>query len=77
MDLYDLPVAGAAFTACCGGNLQSEHETCLEIAHIPGSAEGFVIRDTKPEGAGRELRVSGAELDAFVLGVAGDRGLNL
>ncbi|MDT0341581.1 DUF397 domain-containing protein [Streptomyces litchfieldiae] len=76
-DLYDLPIEGADFTNFCGGNLSGEHESCVEVARIPGEAAAFAIRDSKPEGAGRELRFTGAELDEFVIGYATRRGLKL
>lgn len=74
--LYDLPLDGVEFTNYCGGNLQSEHESCIGIARIPGT-DGFVLRDTKPEGADRELRVTADELRDFVRGAASDVGLTL
>jgi hypothetical protein len=50
-DLYQMPSSGAKFTSFCGGNLQSENESCLEFAPIPGSGSAFIIRDTKAPGA--------------------------
>lgn len=76
-DLYQMPSSGAKFTKFCGGNLQSENESCVEIAPIPGSASAFIMRDTKTEGSGRELRFTGQELDTFVRGYAAQRGLIL
>jgi Domain of unknown function (DUF397) len=76
-DLYQMPSSGAEFTRFCGGNLQSENESCVEVASIPGSAPAFIIRDTKAQGAGRELRFTGLELDNFVRGYAAQRGLTL
>jgi hypothetical protein len=76
-DLYQMPTNGAEFTRFCGGNLQSEHEACVELAPIPGSDSAFVVRDTKAEGSGRELRFTGDELDTFVRGYAAQRGLTL
>jgi hypothetical protein len=75
-DLYQMPSSGAKFTRFCGGNLQSEHESCVEIAQIPGTP-AFIVRDTKAEGPGRELRFTGQELDTFVRGYAAQRGLTL
>ncbi len=63
-NLYEKPINGATFTTC-GGNLGGEHETCAELAQIPGT-DGFVLRDTKPEGKGRELRFDKAEMDGLV-----------
>jgi hypothetical protein len=76
-DLYQMPSSGAKFTRFCGGNLQSEHESCVELAQIPGSASAFIVRDTKAEGSGRELRFTAQELDSFALGYAAQRGLPL
>ena len=76
-DLYQIPTSGAEFTKFCGGNLQSDHEACMAIAPLPGPAPAFIIRDTKPEGSGRELRFTGQELDNFVRGYAAQRGLSL
>ena len=66
-DLYQMPSSGAKYTRFCGGNLQSEHESCVEIALIPGSASAFIVRDAKAEGLGRELRFTAQELDNFAL----------
>ncbi|WP_043471050.1 DUF397 domain-containing protein [Kitasatospora sp. MBT66] len=75
-DLYTLPeVTSGLFVRQCGGNLESESETCVSLAAIPGAADGFAIRDSKEEGAGRELRFSAAELDAFACRWVADRGL--
>jgi hypothetical protein len=76
-DLYQMPSSGANFTRYCGGNLQSENESCVEMAAIPGSAGGFIIRDSKTEGSGRELRFTAQELDTFVRGYAAQRRLTL
>jgi hypothetical protein len=76
-DLYQMPSSGAQFTRFCGGNLQSENESCVEIAPVPGSASAFIVRDTKAQGPSRELRFTGQELDNFVRGYAAQRGLTL
>ncbi|MDT0446754.1 DUF397 domain-containing protein [Streptomyces johnsoniae] len=77
-NLYGVPLdAGALFTNYCGGNLGGEHETCVEITQIPGASIGYVLRDGKPEGVGRELRFFADELDDFVRGYARERGLTL
>ncbi|SDJ74143.1 DUF397 domain-containing protein [Streptomyces indicus] len=76
-DLYRLPVDGAQFENFCGGNLQGEHESCVDVAAIPGTESGFVVRDSKPEGAGVELRFTAAELDDFAAGWTKMRGLAL
>ena len=76
-DLYQMPSSGAEFTKYCGGNLQSENEACVEIAPIPGSDSAFIVRDSKAQGSGRELRFTGQELDTFARGYAAQRGLTL
>ncbi|MHC5705172.1 DUF397 domain-containing protein [Streptomyces tirandamycinicus] len=50
-NLYSLPVQGTQFQNFCGGNLQGEHESCVEVGQIPGSVSSYVLRDNKPEGA--------------------------
>ncbi|MBT2445044.1 DUF397 domain-containing protein [Streptomyces sp. ISL-36] len=74
-DLYNRPIDGAEFTKFCGGNVGGEHETCIEFAQIPGTTDGFVLRDTKPAGAGLHLRATVSELDNFALGWAKSRRL--
>ncbi|MEU9115760.1 DUF397 domain-containing protein [Streptomyces sp. NPDC048483] len=74
-NVYDTPINDARFTTFCGGNLGGEHETCLSIAEVPGVTGAFVLHDTKPEGAGRELRATAQELDTFALGWVRERGL--
>lgn len=76
-EIYNLPVEGASFQRHCGGNLQGEHESCVEYGQIPGATAAYILRDSKPEGAGKELRFTEAELDAFVVGYAAQRGLKL
>ncbi|MFE4329198.1 DUF397 domain-containing protein [Streptomyces sp. NPDC056831] len=77
-NLYTLPAAtNGTFENFCGGNLNGEHESCIDVAAIPGATEAFALRDSKPEGAGQELRVTAAEVDDFVLGWAKKRGLAL
>ncbi|MGA5818405.1 hypothetical protein ACPC54_11160 [Kitasatospora sp. NPDC094028] len=49
----------------------------MSLAAIPGAHDGYVLADTKPEGAGRELRMTGAELDAFALTWVSSRGLSV
>ncbi|WP_307715447.1 DUF397 domain-containing protein [Streptomyces sp. V4I23] len=48
---------------------------CVDFAAIPGAADSFIVRDSKPEGAGKELRYTGSELDDFALGWVKRRGL--
>jgi hypothetical protein len=66
MNLYDLPTNGEP-RAFCGGNLQGEHESCLAVTPLADGA-GYALTDTKTEGAGRELRMTPAELDRFAHG---------
>ncbi|MFG2624788.1 DUF397 domain-containing protein [Streptomyces sp. NPDC048473] len=75
-NLYSLPVPEAvAFDRYCGGNLGGSNETCVDFAAIPGADSSFAIRDSKPEGTGRELRFTAAELDTFATGWLKRRGL--
>jgi hypothetical protein len=76
-DLYQIPANGAKFATFCGGNLQSDQESCVQVAQIPGSTPGVILRDSKPEGSGRELRFTTQEMDNFVKGYAAQRGLSL
>lgn len=73
-NLYQKPPLGA-FTTFCGGNQQEENqESCVSVGEIDG---GVILRDTKPEGAGRELRFSHGEIASFVRGYAIEHGLSL
>jgi hypothetical protein len=76
MDLYYIPTPATPPRAYCGGNLGGEHETCVRLAALPGT-DGWVLSDSKDGGAGRELRFTTAELDAFARGWAAERGLSL
>ncbi|WP_033347341.1 DUF397 domain-containing protein [Kitasatospora aureofaciens] len=76
-NLYELPIDGAVFARQCGGNLQSDNESCVDLAVIPGIADGFALRDSKPEGSGKELRFDGSELDAFAVEWVASRGLTV
>ncbi|MGW1225401.1 DUF397 domain-containing protein [Streptomyces sp. NPDC001478] len=49
----------------------------MSFASIPGAEPSFAIRDSKPEGAGKELRFTEAELDAFAAGWVKHRGLTV
>ncbi len=71
-DLYALPAEGVTTTNFCGGPCT---EGCVEFAAIPGAADSFVVRDSKPEGVGKELRFTAAELDDFARGWVRDRDL--
>ncbi|MFE0104099.1 DUF397 domain-containing protein [Streptomyces sp. NPDC059009] len=74
-DLYTLPVNEGSAENFCGGNQGGEHEQCVEITDLVGG--GYVLRDTKPEGAGKELRFTEAEMDKFVRGYAEKHGISL
>ncbi|MBA0053025.1 DUF397 domain-containing protein [Streptomyces sp. AJS327] len=76
-NLYSLSTDGTEFITFCGGNLQSEHETCVELALVPGTSSTYVLRDSKPEASGNELRFTAEELDTFVRGYAALRGLSI
>jgi hypothetical protein len=76
--LYDLPaVADAPARKWCGGNLDGDNETCLTTRPLAGAADAFIVGDSKPEGAGREVRMTGPELDSFAVEWATKRGLTL
>ncbi|MEU6318115.1 DUF397 domain-containing protein [Streptomyces sp. NPDC047009] len=76
-NLYELPAAAdAPAKKWCGGNLGGDNETCVTTRPL-ASVDAFVVGDSKPEGAGRELRMSGPELDTFALNWARSRSLAL
>ncbi|MFE9923256.1 DUF397 domain-containing protein [Streptomyces sp. NPDC005774] len=76
-NLYELPAAvDAPARKWCGGNLGGDNETCMTTAPLTGM-DAFVVGDSKPEGAGHQLRMTGAELDAFALEWARSRSLAL
>ncbi|MFE7275563.1 DUF397 domain-containing protein [Streptomyces sp. NPDC057623] len=77
-NLYELSAAADAPTRnWCGGNLGGDNETCVTTVPLAGTADSFAVGDSKPEGAGRELRMTGAELDSFALNWARSRCLAL
>ncbi|MEU8541727.1 DUF397 domain-containing protein [Streptomyces sp. NPDC048717] len=63
-DLYAREVSGP-FAALCGGGTDNDGnmESCITLAELHGG--GYALGDSKPEGAGRELRMSAAEITAF------------
>ncbi|MGW2550077.1 DUF397 domain-containing protein [Streptomyces sp. NPDC001635] len=76
-NLYELAATTEApARKWCGGNLGGDNETCVTTQPLTG-VDAFVVGDSKPEGAGREVRMSGAELDAFAINWVRDRGLTL
>jgi hypothetical protein len=75
-NLYALPAAAdAPAKKWCGGNLGGDNETCVTTVPLVG-VDAFAVGDSKPEGAGRELRMTGAELDSFALRWVKSRGLS-
>ncbi|WP_406168849.1 DUF397 domain-containing protein [Streptomyces sp. NBC_00996] len=76
-NLYELhAVADAPAKKWCGGNLGGDNETCVTTTPLVG-LDAFAVADSKPEGDGRELRMSGAELDTFAVNWVRTRGLAL
>ncbi|MFJ3904234.1 DUF397 domain-containing protein [Streptomyces sp. NPDC090025] len=63
-DLYAREVSGQ-LAALCGGGTDNDGsmESCITLAELRGG--GYALGDSKPEGAGRELRMSAAEITAF------------
>ncbi|WP_274032566.1 DUF397 domain-containing protein [Streptomyces sp. MMBL 11-1] len=63
--LYDQEITGP-FAAMCGGGTDNDGnmESCISIAPLAGG--GYALGDTKPDGAGRELRMTKAEIQSFV-----------
>jgi hypothetical protein len=62
-NLYERPVAGDFSFLCNGNGTEENMESCLSLAQLAGG--GYAIRDTKDEGAGRELRGTAEELLSF------------
>ncbi|MER6525337.1 DUF397 domain-containing protein [Streptomyces sp. NPDC001508] len=76
-NLYELPAAAdAPARTWCGGNLGGDNETCVTTTQLAGT-DAFAVTDSKPEGSGRELRMTGSELDTFAVHWARARGLTL
>ncbi|MFJ1700427.1 DUF397 domain-containing protein [Streptomyces sp. NPDC088252] len=61
--LYSRPVEGEFSYLCNGNGTEENMESCLSLAQLNGG--GYAIRDTKAEGAGRELRGTSTELLNF------------
>ena len=57
-DLYQTPSGDAQFTRYCGGNLQSENESCVEIAQLPGSSSATPRRTDQAVSCGSPSRNS-------------------
>ncbi|WP_432114958.1 DUF397 domain-containing protein [Streptomyces sp. S1] len=66
-DLYEREVSGE-FAALCGGGTDNDGnmESCITLAELHGG--GYALGDSKPGGAGRELRMSAEEITAFARG---------
>ncbi|MEU6219310.1 DUF397 domain-containing protein [Streptomyces sp. NPDC047022] len=76
-NLYELPAAAdAPARTWCGGNLGGDNETCVRTERL-ADLDAFVVTDSKPEGAGHQLRMTGPELDTFAIEWARDRSLSL
>ncbi|MBX9393054.1 DUF397 domain-containing protein [Streptomyces sp. TRM72054] len=76
-NLYELPVADAPAKKWCGGNLGGDNETCVTTVPLAGVVDAFAVGDSKAEGRGSELRMTGAELDSFAIEWGRSRGLEL
>ncbi|MFJ4964406.1 DUF397 domain-containing protein [Streptomyces sp. NPDC088729] len=63
-NLYNAEITGP-FAALCGGGTDTSGnmESCITLAELQGG--GYALGDNKPEGAGRELRMSADEITAF------------
>ncbi|WP_436739891.1 DUF397 domain-containing protein [Streptomyces sp. BBFR102] len=65
--LYNREVSGPYSKFCGGGTDNSGNmESCITIAELAGG--GYSLGDSKPEGAGRELRMSAEEITNFAKG---------
>jgi hypothetical protein len=77
-DLYSLPVEGAQFTTFCGGaGGDSDDESCIQAAPIPGAPGAYVMRSNLPGGESANLRATTDELRSFVAGIAPELGLTV
>ncbi|WP_327068692.1 DUF397 domain-containing protein [Kitasatospora sp. NBC_01302] len=63
-NLYESEIVGP-FAALCGGGTDNDGsmESCISVAELAGG--GYALGDTKPEGAGRQLRMSREEITSF------------
>jgi hypothetical protein len=78
MSIYDLPLTDAKFTVFCGGNGgDSDDESCIEAAAIPGTEGAYALRTNTPGSAGKEIRATTQELRQFVTGIAPELGLSV
>lgn len=79
MDLYGINLAGIETVKMCGGNTgtqtDDDQESCVTATAIPGVDGALALGDTKHPGL--QLRFTAAELDAFTLRYARERGLTL
>jgi hypothetical protein len=75
-NLYGLSTTGAEFTTYCGGNGgDSDDESCVLAAKIPGTTDGYVLRSNVSGGEGTDLRADRTELRNLVFGMASELGL--
>ncbi|MGW0734285.1 DUF397 domain-containing protein [Streptomyces sp. NPDC002851] len=66
-NLYDREVTGPYATLCGGGtDNDGTMESCITLAELHGG--GYELGDSKPEGAGRALRMSAEEITKFARG---------
>ncbi|MEV7278125.1 DUF397 domain-containing protein [Streptomyces sp. NPDC093111] len=72
-NLYESEITGEFAALCGGAGGTSNAESCLTLAELTGG--GYALGDSKPEGAGRQLRMSEAEITTFATEwLAGNRG---
>jgi hypothetical protein len=66
-NLYEQQVAGP-YASLCGGGTDNDGnmESCITLAELHGG--GYSLGDSKPEGAGRELRMTANEITEFAKG---------
>ncbi|PZT76333.1 MULTISPECIES: DUF397 domain-containing protein [unclassified Streptomyces] len=66
-NLYEQQVSGPYASFCAGGtDNDGNMESCLTLAELAGG--GYSLGDSKPEGAGRELRMTAEEITTFARG---------
>lgn len=65
-NLYEKELSGPFVALCGGGDSGSDSmESCITVSELHGG--GYALRDSKPEGDGRELRMSRDEITGFAL----------
>ncbi|MFD7259286.1 DUF397 domain-containing protein [Streptomyces sp. NPDC059874] len=75
-NLYEREVSGP-YASFCGGGTDNDGnmESCITLAELAGG--GYSLGDSKPEGQGRELRMSAAEITDFAKGWLSKAGQEL